>query len=160
MPSDNFVVMKPGNTLFFAVRANRGFPSSFGLRNVHVIDTDVIPSRNDYDMFYIELLKLTSHKSLYNETLFYDFDLRIWLDADTPYDWSLNGWKMEIIQLPRGRGSQKLIYKFVDPSGNELMLNKISDTRNPSEFCRHISDIILQFQKASSLPSLFHHIGL
>ena len=150
----------PNNSLFFAVRANAGFPSSFGQKNVHVLDLDGIPSGNKQDMFYIQLVKLTSHKSHFNDTLFYDFDLRVWLDADTPYDWRMNGWKLEIVQLPRGRGSQKLTYKFFDPLENELLLHKISDTRNPSEFCSDISNIILQFQKASSLTSLFHHVGL
>lgn len=148
------------STLFFVVRKSYRFPDEVGVRQMEVTQINTIPKRNVIDSFYIQLYTLSFHKSHFNETNFYDFEVKLWLDSDTPYDLKLNGWQLDILQLPRGRGRQNFVYRIIDPRGNELLLKRLADTRSPIEFCYKIAEVITQFQKASMLPSILHHVML
>jgi hypothetical protein len=148
------------SSLIFGVRTNTGFSYNIPFMDLEIVRMRSVPEYGNIYLFYIELITIATHKSHFNDTLFYDFDLRIWIDADTPYDYQNYGWKLEILKLPRGRGVDSIEYKIIDPMGNELFLKRFSDTRNTSNFCSHVSAIMMQFRKISSLPSIFQHLGL
>jgi hypothetical protein len=146
---------------FFSVQLNQGLHSSEENKLFHCVEIESIPEiKPSYNLYYIEIQILQSHKSHFNDTMFHDVNVILWDDADCLKSLQKNGWTLSFISMPRGRGTDKLKYKITDPLEQELILMKYTDTRNFQEFCKRICFAVNQFDKASSLPNLNHHLLL
>ncbi len=146
---------------YFSVQLNQGVQWSDGNKLFHCLKIDSIPEiKPSHILYYIEIEIKDSHKSHFNGTLFHDVHVKILEDADCMWSYQKNGWRLEFLSMPRGRGVDKLKYKIIDPLDQEVMLFKLTDTRNLLEFCNRLCLILNQFNKASSLPNLNHHLFL
>ncbi len=146
---------------FFSVHLNQGVLSSEDNKLFHCLQIESIPEiKESYHLYYIEIQILQSHKSHFNDTMFHDVNVILWDDANCLKTLQKNGWSLDFLSMPRGRGTDNLKYKITDPLEQELILIKYTDTRNFLEFCKRICFAVNQFDKASSLPNLNHHLLL
>ena len=145
----------------WSIHYNQGFYLDHYQKMFHCTVTDSFPQiKPEHILYYIEIEILNSHKSHFNDTMFHDVNITLWNDLETLKPLNQNGWELKFLSFPKGLGTDKLIYAFIDPLGQELILNRLTDTRNFNTFCQVIAMIILQFEKASSLKSLNHHLGI
>jgi hypothetical protein len=124
------------------------------------LEKEFTMAKSPSTLYYIEILILHSLKSHFNDTIFHDISVKFWQDFDSPMILEKEGWKLNFICFPTGRGVSQIKYKFIDPIGQELVLLKRSDTRQLSNVCLDLAKIILQFEKISSLKSVSHHVGI
>ncbi len=145
----------------FQISYSAGVLSTYNQMLFHCIAIENFPKvKAPHILYFIEIEILTSQKSHFNDTMFHDVNITIWNDLETLRPLNQNGWELKFLSFPSGLGTSKIVYKFIDPHGQELILNRFTDTRNFSSFCQVIALIILQFEKASSLNSLNHHLGI
>lgn len=149
------------NNQLFSVQLNQGGQWSERNKLFHCQKIDSVPEIKPSNiLYYIEIQIIQSHKSHYNDTMFHDVNINFWDDADCKTQFQKNGWRLEFLSMPHGRGVDKLKYKIIDPLDQEVMLFKLTDTRNLPEFCNQLCYIVNQFNKASSLANLNHHLFL
>jgi hypothetical protein len=145
----------------YAVHYNHVFDIINSQNIFHCSLLEEIPNiKKDFILYYIELTERTSWKSHFNEQLFFDFDIQFWSNSESPLELEVNAWKLDFLELPRGRGQGTIKYKFTDPKQQQLILSVNADTRNPQIFCESLALIKLQFEKASIYPSLKHHLSI
>ena len=157
---DRIILLKMKKKVY-AVHHNRGFDIINSQNIFHCSLLEEIPNiKKDYILYYIELTERTSWESHFNEQLFFDFDIQFWSNSEAPLELAVNAWKLDFLELPRGRGAGTIKYKFTDPKKQQLILSVVADTRNPHKFCESLALIKLQFEKASIYPSLNHHLSI
>ena len=145
----------------FQITYNAGVLSAYDRKLFHCVAIENFPKvKAENVLYYIEIEILKSQQSKFNDTMFHDVNITLWNDLETLKPLKQNGWELKFVALPKGLGTDKLVYAFIDPHGQELVLKRHTDTRNFSSFCEVIALIILQFEKASSLTSLNHHLGI
>jgi hypothetical protein len=145
----------------YSVHYNRGFDSINSQNIFHCSLLEEIPNvKKEWVLYYIELKEIARWKSHFNEQYFFDFEIQFWSNSEAPLELTMNSWKLDFLELPRGRGVGVIKYKFTDSKNQELILRVDADTRYPDKFCQSLALIKLQFEKASIYPSLNHHLSI
>ena len=139
----------------FAVQVTFDKRLKAGYKTENIFEVQMVPEISQENiLYYIELFPLNSQKSLFNNTLFYDYKLFLWARKEVEYDLTSNNWNLVFTWLPKGLGEGALRFEIVDKNGNKLNIHSRGDSRNAFILCQVIEKWIYKFHKMSFGNSL------